>query len=273
MRIGDIVRHEQLDTIPEYKRALFDRFTRHPLPLEITEIVTYTTNGYLIRFKETGDSEWVPSDFKIIDYINPGDALEGMFKGNASFGNSMLAYQLATSVWVDAAFKDCKNADGEDVITSLNERNYRGFEENCELYQSGGMTREQMHKIVDMVQDKPVEQVIEKEVGGVLSTLAAFCNARNIDMWKCAVEGLKRNWEQIDAIRDRQKNKPAMKGESKLTSTEAIVKAIQNGEATCTTMNFRWNKHGVLEQYFKYVIPHQRIDQASGIWKPVPREE
>lgn len=214
IQIGDTVRNIKSyhnASVPEHLLDLFD-LGGNPLHFVVSD--TRFDGVHTIYFKETGQSRWLASAFEVVRRANPGNDLEDMFKGNASLGNSMLAYQLATGVWVDAAFKDCKNADGEDVITSLNERNYRGFEEACELYQSGGMTREQMHKIVDMVQDKPVEPVIEKEVGGVLSTLAAFCNARNIDMWKCAVAGLKRNWDEIDAIRNRQKNKPAMKESS-----------------------------------------------------------
>lgn len=199
---------------------------------------------------------------------NQGHSLEQMFKGDNAYHNSMLAYQVFTGYWVEFAFKDRKNADGEDVITSLNERNYRFFEESCELVQSGKMTREQMHKIVDMVCDKPVELKIEKEVGGVLSTLAAFCNARAIDMWECAVAGLKRNWDQIDTIRDRQKNKPKMVA----SASEVEPPTTSTGYVMRATPNLRWNKQGQLEQFFAEVVIGQHIDSANGVWNKVPRE-
>lgn len=262
MRAGDIVSVFIEDGGPT-KQDYAELFDQGGSRLHFTVERVAVRKHTVVTLKELG-KEFPADIFEIITYANPGDKLEDMFKDKGRYNNSMLAYQLATGVWVEAAFEDRKNADGEDVVTSLNERNYRGFEENCELYQSGGMTREQMHKIVDMVQDKPVEPMIEKEVGGVLSTLAAFCNARSIDMWKCAIAGLKRNWDQIDAIRDRQKKKPAMVNldAQEVTSTGNIVRP---------TPNLRWNlDSGELEQYFVEVTPGLDIMSSTGFWKPVP---
>lgn len=271
MRAGDIVSVVIEDGGPT-KQEYAELFDQGGSRLHFTVERVAVRKHTVVTLKELG-KEFPADIFDIIEHINPGDALEGMFVGKNTFGNSMLAYQLATGVWVEAAFKDRKNADGEDVITSLNERNYRAFEEACECMQSGGMTREQMHKIVDMVQDKPVEPDIKKEVGGMLSTLAAFCNARSIDMWQCAVAGIKRNWDQIDAIRDRQKNKPAMIETPKFATSEEAERVTHTGNVTKPTSNLRWNKHGVLEQYFIQVDVGQSLDFTRGFWKPVPREQ
>ena len=259
MRAGDIVSVVIEDGGPT-KQEYAELFDQGGSRLHFTVERVAVRKHTVVTLKELG-KEFPADIFEIISHINPGDKLEEMFQGNGLYSNSMLAYQLAIGVWVEAAFKDRKNADGEDVITSLNERNYRAFEEACECMQTGGMTREQMHKIVDMVQDKPVEPDIKKEVAGMLSTLAAFCNARSIDMWQCAIAGLKRNWDQIDAIRDRQKNKPAMLkvGSEEVTSTGNIITA---------TPNLRWNEDsGELEQLFR---GEPRGEFTETFWKPVP---
>lgn len=83
----------------------------------------------------------------------------------------------------------------------------RFFEEAAELVQAGGMSREDAHKLVDYTYDRPVGEV-GQEVGGVMVTLAAFCNAFEIELGKASTTELIRCWDNIEKIRAKQANKP-----------------------------------------------------------------
>jgi hypothetical protein len=62
--------------------------------------------------------------------------------------------------------------------------------------------------MVDYVFDRPAGAQ-EQEVGGVMVTLAALCNALKLSMDNAAEKELARNWERIEAIRHKQASKPA----------------------------------------------------------------
>jgi len=68
--------------------------------------------------------------------------------------------------WLDEVFP---NAGGRDP----EERIIRTAEEVLELAQTQGVTREQMHALVDQVFDKPVGEPMQ-ELGGALVTLCSF---------------------------------------------------------------------------------------------------
>ena len=66
------------------------------------------------------------------------------------------------------------------------ERNFRFLEESLELVQSLGCTKEDAHKLVEYVFNRPVGEP-SQEVGGVSTTLAALCLANEIN-WEKAAE-------------------------------------------------------------------------------------
>lgn len=63
----------------------------------------------------------------------------------------------------------------------MSERRHRFLEEAIELAQASGCTREDARIIVDYVFDRPAGAQ-EQEVGGVMVTLAALCNALKLTM-------------------------------------------------------------------------------------------
>lgn len=96
---------------------------------------------------------------------------------------------------------------GADIAYDKVERNHRFLEEALELVQSIGCTREDALMLVDYVYGRPSGET-NQEIGGVMVTLAALCNAGSRDMERCGETELKRVWGKIDKIREKQKNKP-----------------------------------------------------------------
>jgi hypothetical protein len=96
---------------------------------------------------------------------------------------------------------------GHQVATDKRERSRRFLEESLELVQSLGCTRYEVLQLVDYVYGRPVGDP-PQEVGGVMVTLAALCNANNMDMKACAVAELTSIWTRMDQIRAKQAAKP-----------------------------------------------------------------
>lgn len=96
---------------------------------------------------------------------------------------------------------------GIDIASDKNERNHRFLEEAIELVQSTGCTKEEAFDLVDYVFNRPIG-IPFQETGGVLISLAALCNAHDINMGDAAATGLDENWYRIEKIREKQKNKP-----------------------------------------------------------------
>jgi hypothetical protein len=108
--------------------------------------------------------------------------------------------QRSVHRWMKACF-------GERIAKDKIERNHRFLEESLELVQSTGCSRSEAHQLVDYVFNRPVGEV-RQEVGGVGLTLAALCNAQDIDMFEATYNELDRVWGKIDVIREKQANKP-----------------------------------------------------------------
>lgn len=96
---------------------------------------------------------------------------------------------------------------GEKIATDKLQRNHRFLEEALELVQACDCTREEAHMLVDYVYGRPVGEKTQ-EVGGVMITLSALCNAQEIDAGAAAEDGLSSNWSRIEKIREKQRNKP-----------------------------------------------------------------
>ena len=88
------------------------------------------------------------------------------------------------------------------------ERCNRFIEEALELCQAFDMSREDAHKIVDYVYNRPMG-VCSQEVGGVMVTLAVLCAAHGLDMAQCGETELVRVWLKIEQVRLKQATKKA----------------------------------------------------------------
>lgn len=78
-----------------------------------------------------------------------------------------------------------------DDPTDVAERRDRHAEEDAELLQALGLTREAHHRIVDYVHDRPVGEP-DQEMGGTVHTLAALAGLAGLDMMACAERELAR---------------------------------------------------------------------------------
>jgi len=115
-------------------------------------------------------------------------------------GRSVPSYQSRVHPWMLACF-------GESIATDVDERNHRFVEEALELAQASGCTRSEAHQLVNYVFDRPIGEITQ-EVGGVMLTLAALCNAREVNLASAADVELARVWTKIEKIRAKQAAKP-----------------------------------------------------------------
>ncbi|MFL9611050.1 hypothetical protein ACKF11_13265 [Methylobacillus sp. Pita2] len=84
------------------------------------------------------------------------------------------SYQERVLPWMTACL-------GHQVAFDSKERLARATEEFLELAQAAAMTKDDVLALVDHVFSRPAGTV-EKELGGVMLTLAGFANANNLDM-------------------------------------------------------------------------------------------
>lgn len=80
---------------------------------------------------------------------------------------------------------------GEALARDPHERNLRFAEEALELLQSLHLSRDAAHKMVDLVWDRPAGEAAQ-EVGGVMMTLAALCQANGLHLQTLAEAELAR---------------------------------------------------------------------------------
>lgn len=112
----------------------------------------------------------------------------------------MGSFQNRVTRWLNACF-------GSLIAEDKVERNHRFLEEALELVQAAGCSKEEAHQLVHYVYGRPVGE-LQQEIGGVAVTFAALCNAHAENMTDCAERELRRCWSKLDAIREKQKNKP-----------------------------------------------------------------
>lgn len=96
---------------------------------------------------------------------------------------------------------------GPEISADKMERNHRFLEESLELVQACGCTVSEAHQLVDYVFSRPVGQRYQ-EIGGVMVTCAALCDAHSYSMDDCGEIELHRIWTAIDKIRAKQAAKP-----------------------------------------------------------------
>lgn len=108
-------------------------------------------------------------------------------------------FQQEVGIWVESAF-------GASSRYDVAIRTKQFLEEALELAQALKVSRENVHKMVDFVYDRPVG-VVPQEAGGVMVSFAALCEALNILMGEAGEEELDRIWINIGTIIEKQKNK------------------------------------------------------------------
>jgi len=96
---------------------------------------------------------------------------------------------------------------GEVIPYDKTERGDRLLEEVFELLQSGGYDPARVAALRDYVWNRPAGEP-SQEVGGVMVTLAAYCNAFDLDMHAAGETELARIWTKVEAIRAKQAAKP-----------------------------------------------------------------
>ena len=110
-------------------------------------------------------------------------------------------FQLRVGAWVYECF-------GTDAAEDSLEHADRFIEEALELSQTvPDFTADRAHALVDYVFSRPVGGA-DQEVGGVMVTLAALCNALGIDMYCAGSSEVRRVWVEIEKIREKQASKP-----------------------------------------------------------------
>lgn len=111
-----------------------------------------------------------------------------------------MPFQQEVDEWVLECF-------GVDVRNDPIERGHRFLEEAIELTQTNGVTREDCHRLVDYVFDRPPGEPFQ-EVGGVMVCLAALCNAARINLEDASRVELARIWKKIEQIKTKHATKP-----------------------------------------------------------------
>lgn len=103
--------------------------------------------------------------------------------------------------WMELCFSD-------RTRTNKRERAFRFLEEALELFQSMGCTQYEAEELVAYVFRRPVGET-SQEVGGVMITLAALCQAADVNLHFAAIDELNRvnRPEVIEKIRAKRANR------------------------------------------------------------------
>lgn len=112
-------------------------------------------------------------------------------------------FQKRVGIWVQKCF-------GSVVRYNREERTQRFLEESIELAQAMGLSKEGALALVEYTYGRPVG-VVEQELGGVMVTLAALCDACQLDMVKEGEVELTRVLDPkvMEKIQAKQATKPA----------------------------------------------------------------
>lgn len=110
-----------------------------------------------------------------------------------------MTFQQRVVAWATRAF-------GSNVVLDKQERGFRFVEEALELAQAGGISRDDVLKLVDYVYNRPVGS-IDREIGGTLTTLAVLCEAHGHSMAFCGDAELTHCYLNIKQIQAKHRAK------------------------------------------------------------------
>ncbi len=111
-----------------------------------------------------------------------------------------MTFQEKVQEWMLVCF-------GPEVSADRLERADRFVEEVLELLQSVEYPRERIGALEDYVYSRPVGEN-NQELGGVMLTLAAFCESHGLFMQAAGEDELLRVWGKVEKIREKQAAKP-----------------------------------------------------------------
>ena len=136
-----------------------------------------------------------------------GDGDEGYWEGLKAAAEIVRSTPFENPTFQSRVLPWLHECFGEAVSSDKAERAHRFVEEALELVQAAGITRAECLQLVDYVYGRPAGEIAQ-EVGGVMTTLAAFCLAHGLSMHDAGEAELVRVWGKIDVIRAKQAAKP-----------------------------------------------------------------
>lgn len=176
------------------------------------------------------EDEPEPDSKETIAYINGwNDFRDHVLKALNTGPTSGESFQERIIPWLVECF-------GHTIASDTRERNQRFLEEALELVQSLKYTQAEAHQMVEYVYGRPAGDP-PQEVGGVMVTLAALCQAASMDMHDCAEIELARIWTNVDVIREKQRAKPQIGPQSEgypdrppanTSSLAFVLEAVRN---------------------------------------------
>lgn len=186
------------------KRVLLDFVDNFPVTVNPRQTAiksnAYQALGWtetLSGWKDPRNDQEIRSDGRDIDTGKMSEDVVKIFVPPAAMPKN---FQTRVDEWMLQCF-------GEEISADKEERCFRFLEESLELVQSAGCTAEDAHKLVDYVFGRPVGEMVQ-EIGGVMVTLAAFCNTFSQSIIGSQEAELSRVWTKIDQIREKQAKKP-----------------------------------------------------------------
>jgi len=225
---------------------IVEDLSEHPTPTvsaeEVLEMLFKQVYQYIQW--ETSNTDVKP-DFQkchdAMDAYNVWLGNQSRFRTPAPEGD----YQSRVNDWMQVCF-------GSEISDDIKERNHRFFEEATELVQSTGITKSECHQLVDYVFNRPVGET-KQEVGGVVVTLAALCNALRISTTECGETELTRINGKVEQIRAKQaakpKHSPLPEAPAPADSLDATAEEIKEG-----LQNSYWKETGEFsnDSYLRY---------------------
>ena len=148
----------------------------------------------IARNPKNHDDQWLVAADYFAENFEPLEAVSPMLARVPE------SFQIRLRAWMLQCF-------GPDISRDKIERNHRFLEEALELVQALGCTASEAHQLVDYTFERPVGDP-KQEAGGVKVTLAALCDANDMDLDECGETELARVWTKIDAVRAKQAAKP-----------------------------------------------------------------
>lgn len=167
-------------------------------------------------------------------------------------------FQHRVDDWMFACF-------GVEISGDKQERADRFIEEALELAQTmPGFDAGRAHALVDYVFSRNTGER-SQEVGGVMVTLAALCNAVKINMAEAGETELARVWTKVEQIRAKQAAKPT--GSALPVAADRIqsdATRIAELEAKVTSLQFLLARYGDRVRMANAIVPQwqEEIDEA-----------